>query len=84
MPERALFERAERAIAESKRLVDQLHKVMWQAQRLNRNLQDLHWHRLEDEAKWARAIHTTATPCSPRTKHDDHATNLPIAASVDC
>jgi len=64
MPEESLLERANRAIAESKRLVDQLHEAIRKAQRLECNLQDLHWCRLEDEAKWRQPIRTVGTSSS--------------------
>ncbi|MHC2334399.1 hypothetical protein [Bradyrhizobium sp. USDA 4454] len=59
MPEDALFDRADRAIAESKRLVDELREAVWKAERLDRNLQYLHWRRLEDEAEAHAQIHRT-------------------------
>ena len=51
MPDQ-LLQRADRAIAENKRLVDELRKSIRRAEELDGNLQYLHWLRIEeDEAK---------------------------------
>ena len=51
MSEDPLLERANRVIAESGRLIDDLRRSMWKAQRLDEGLRDLHERRLEEESR---------------------------------
>jgi hypothetical protein len=44
-----LLERANRAIAESQRLIDQLCVAMRKAQQLDHWLDEIHWRRVEQE-----------------------------------
>jgi hypothetical protein len=55
MSEDALLERANRVIAESERLIDDLRRSIWRGQRLDEGLRDLHERRLEEESRsWSR------------------------------
>ena len=49
-----LLQRADRAIAESERLMDQLLKSRWEAERLDGRLHVLHQLRIEDNRRAGR------------------------------
>jgi hypothetical protein len=49
-----LLERADRAIAERKRLIDRLSQARWKAMQLDNRLHDLHQCRIEEESKRRR------------------------------
>jgi hypothetical protein len=48
MQDDQLLQRADKAIAESKRLTDELHKSMLRAKQLDDRLNHLHWLRIEE------------------------------------
>jgi hypothetical protein len=49
MQDGQLLQTADKAVAESKRLVDELRRLMFRAQLLDGRVNYLHWLRIEDE-----------------------------------
>jgi hypothetical protein len=59
-----LLQRADRALAENKTLVEELQKSVRRARELDDNLQYLHWLRIEDERRQSEGLHRTQGPAA--------------------